>query len=188
LARQHQEAIWARQLTVNRLRSVFLEFYPNALAAFPILTHKAALAILAAVPTPGAALKLARKRVVTLLQRSGRGDRAGLADSILANLRQPSLRQPPTVEDALGRAVKGLVSVINSMESAIADLESAMTIAFNAHQSATSRAWRSVTELRRAVFNYVQGWYNTRRLHSSLSYLSPAQWEALHRPTVTQAA
>jgi len=34
LARQHQEAIWARQLTVNRLRSVLLEFYPNAHKAF----------------------------------------------------------------------------------------------------------------------------------------------------------
>ena len=28
----------------------------------------------------------------------------------------------------------------------------------------------------------MEGWYNTRRLHSSLSYLSPAQWEALHHP------
>jgi len=49
----------------------------------------------------------------------------------------------------------------------------------------TTRAWRSVTELRRAVFNYIEGWYNTRRLHSSLSYLSPAQWEAAHGPNLT---
>ena len=47
----------------------------------------------------------------------------------------------------------------------------------------TTRAWRSVAELRRAVFNYIEGWYNTRRLHSPLSYLSPAQWEAAHRST-----
>jgi putative transposase len=52
----------------------------------------------------------------------------------------------------------------------------------------TTRAWRSVTELRRADFNYIEGWYNTRRLHSSLSYLSPAQWEAAHRIAVAQAA
>ena len=89
LARQHQEAIWAGQLTVNRLRSVFLEFYPNALAAFPILTHKAALEVLGAAPTPGMALKLTRKRVVTLLQRSGRGDRPGLADTIIVKLGSP---------------------------------------------------------------------------------------------------
>ena len=43
LARQHQEAIWARQHTVNRLRSLLVEYYPNALKAFPNLTHRAAL-------------------------------------------------------------------------------------------------------------------------------------------------
>ena len=52
----------------------------------------------------------------------------------------------------------------------------------------TTRPWRSVTELRRAVFNYIEGWYNTRRLHSSLSYLSPAQWEAVHRTPAAEAA
>jgi hypothetical protein len=52
LARQHQEAIWSRQAAVNRLRSLLVEFYPNALTAFPNLTHKAALEVLAATPTP----------------------------------------------------------------------------------------------------------------------------------------
>jgi transposase InsO family protein len=28
----------------------------------------------------------------------------------------------------------------------------------------TTRPWRSVTELRRAIFNYIEGWYHTRRL------------------------
>lgn len=40
LARQHQEAIWVRQATVSRLRSLLIEYYPNALTAFPILTHR----------------------------------------------------------------------------------------------------------------------------------------------------
>ena len=39
LARQHQEAIWALHQTVSRLRSVLLEFYPQALQAFPNLQH-----------------------------------------------------------------------------------------------------------------------------------------------------
>jgi transposase InsO family protein len=52
----------------------------------------------------------------------------------------------------------------------------------------TTRAWRSVAELRRAVFDYIEGWYNPYRLHSSIGYLSPAQWEATYRNTVTQAA
>jgi transposase len=61
-ARQHQEAIWARQATVNRLRSLLVEFYPNALEAFPNLTHKAALEIIAAAPNPVAGAKLTRSR------------------------------------------------------------------------------------------------------------------------------
>jgi transposase len=136
LARQHQEAIWARQLTVNRLRSVLLEFFPNALAAFPVLTHKAALEVLAATPSPAVALKLTHKRVVVLLRRSGRGDRPGLAESILDELQEPALRQPARVEAALGRAVAGLVSVIRSMEATIADLEAAMAIEFESHELA----------------------------------------------------
>jgi Transposase len=70
LARQHQEAIWALHQTVSRLRSVLLEFYPQALQAFPNLTHKAALTVLAAAPTPASSRQLTRRRVVTLLQRS----------------------------------------------------------------------------------------------------------------------
>jgi transposase len=34
LARQHQEAIWAMHQTTSRLRSVLLEFYPQAIEAF----------------------------------------------------------------------------------------------------------------------------------------------------------
>jgi transposase InsO family protein len=41
-----------------------------------------------------------------------------------------------------------------------------------------TRAWPTREGLRRAVFDYIEGWYNTRRLHSSLGYLSPAEYEA----------
>jgi transposase InsO family protein len=30
-----------------------------------------------------------------------------------------------------------------------------------------------------AIFDYIEGWYNTRRLYSYLGYLSPAQYESL---------
>lgn len=136
LARQHQEAIWARQLTVNRLRSVLGEFYVNALNAFPNLTHKAALEVLGAAPTPGQGEKLTHRRVVTLLRRSGRGDRAGVAETIVARLHEPALRQPPRIEAALGHAVSGLVKIIDTMQDVIADLEAAMTAEFEQHPSA----------------------------------------------------
>jgi transposase InsO family protein len=41
-----------------------------------------------------------------------------------------------------------------------------------------TRAWPTRAGLRAAVFDYIGGWYNTRRLHSSLRHLSPAEYEA----------
>jgi transposase InsO family protein len=52
-----------------------------------------------------------------------------------------------------------------------------------------TRAWPTRAGLRAAVFDYIEGWYNTRRLHSSLGYMSPAEYEAhIHHNAVRQAA
>jgi len=51
-----------------------------------------------------------------------------------------------------------------------------------------TRAWPTRVGLRREIFDYIEGWYNVRRLHSSLNYCSPAEWEAIHRNAVDQAA
>ncbi|MFI1382928.1 transposase [Embleya sp. NPDC020886] len=40
------------------------------------------------------------------------------------------------------------------------------------------RRWPSRTAARAAVFEYVESWYNLRRLHSSLGYRSPVEYEA----------
>jgi len=42
-----------------------------------------------------------------------------------------------------------------------------------------TRCWPTRAGLRRSVFEYIEGWYNTQRLHSSLGYRSPADYEAL---------
>ena len=39
------------------------------------------------------------------------------------------------------------------------------------------RAWRTRRELETAVFAWIEGWYNRRRLHSTLGYLSPVDYE-----------
>lgn len=44
-----------------------------------------------------------------------------------------------------------------------------------------TRPWPTLAALRPAVFDYIEGWYNTRRLHSSLGYRSPAEYEATVR-------
>ncbi|MEV6930163.1 IS3 family transposase [Dactylosporangium sp. NPDC051485] len=40
------------------------------------------------------------------------------------------------------------------------------------------RAWPTRTTVRKAIFEYIEGWYNThRRRHSSLGYQSPTAYE-----------
>jgi transposase InsO family protein len=43
-------------------------------------------------------------------------------------------------------------------------------------ECATSR-FTSKAEARTALFEYIEGWYNRQRLHSSLDYLSPVEYE-----------
>jgi hypothetical protein len=43
-------------------------------------------------------------------------------------------------------------------------------------------SFRTPAEARQAVFRYIEGWYNPRRRHSSLDYLSPEKFEAKHWP------
>ena len=50
-----------------------------------------------------------------------------------------------------------------------------------------TRSWPTRDALRAAIFDYIEGWYNTRRLHSSLGYRSPAKYEALVRQNGDQA-
>ncbi len=38
--------------------------------------------------------------------------------------------------------------------------------------------WTTHAEARKAIFRYIEGWYNRERLHSSLGYMSPVVYEA----------
>ena len=136
LARQHQEAIWALHQTLSRFRSVLLEFYPQALQAFPNLKHKAALTILAAAPTPELGLKLTTSKVVKLLHRCGRRNDPALVEQILQALKAPALRQPAPVEKALGETVTGLLSIITAMQTAVEQLQTALAAEFDVHHLA----------------------------------------------------
>lgn len=133
LARQHQEAIWALHQTTSRLRSVLLEFYPQALKAFPKLTHHAATTILGAAPTPAAGSRLTRRRVEALLRKCGRRNDPALVDHVLTALKAPTLRQPPAVEEALGLATRGLLEIISSMRSSVDALEAELAREFGRH-------------------------------------------------------
>jgi transposase len=115
---------------------VLLEFYPQALQAFPNLKHKAALTVLAAAPTPAAGQRLTRGRVVALLRRSGRGNHPALVEQILTDLHTPALGQPPRVEEAYGHTVRGLVAIVIAMGQAVDDLETELAREFDQHPQA----------------------------------------------------
>jgi putative transposase len=52
-----------------------------------------------------------------------------------------------------------------------------------------TRSWPTIAGLRPAVFEFIEGWYNTRRLHGSLGCRSPSEYEAtIHQDTAAQAA
>lgn len=46
--------------------------------------------------------------------------------------------------------------------------------------------WTTRPELAAAIFEWIEGWYNPRRRHTSIKNLSPAEFETLH--TADQAA
>jgi len=52
------------------------------------------------------------------------------------------------------------------------------------------RPWPTRTAAHKAIFNWIEGWYNTRRRHSTLDYLSPAAYEArlTEQPALRQVA
>lgn len=41
--------------------------------------------------------------------------------------------------------------------------------------------FRSHAEAQAAIFEFIEGWYNPKRRHSSIGYLSPIQFERHHQ-------
>ena len=51
------------------------------------------------------------------------------------------------------------------------------------------QSWATKAQIRRAVFEFIEVFYNRQRLHSSLDYLSPAEYESrIHHHKEVQAA
>lgn len=48
--------------------------------------------------------------------------------------------------------------------------------------------WHTKEEARRAIFRYIETWYNRKRRHSTLGYLSPAAYEAQVQERLQEAA
>jgi transposase InsO family protein len=48
--------------------------------------------------------------------------------------------------------------------------------------------WPTKAKAHKAIFEYIEGWYNTRRLHSSLGYLSPTAYETVRHHSADRVA
>ena len=42
------------------------------------------------------------------------------------------------------------------------------------------RSWTTRQELASAIFEWIEAWYNPRRRHSLIAYLSPVEYERLY--------
>ncbi len=47
--------------------------------------------------------------------------------------------------------------------------------------------WATRADLGSAIFEWIEAFYNPRRRHSALGYLSPVQFEELHTTALTAA-
>ena len=50
------------------------------------------------------------------------------------------------------------------------------------HEWTNHRTYNNLEDVRRSVFIYIESFYNPVRLHQTLGYLSPDQYEAEHAP------
>jgi putative transposase len=77
-------------------------------------------------------------------------------------------------------AAEGIVASMGSVGDALDNAMCESLIGTMKVEKLDRQRWRSVEDVRAAVFDWVEAWYNRRRRHSSLGYLSPLEYESQH--------
>jgi hypothetical protein len=134
LARAHQNLIWERTRSTNRLRNSLLEFFPAALEAFDNLASKDALAVLTKASTPAAAARLSVAQIRSALRAGGRQRNLDTkAAEIQALLREPHLETSEAVAGAFGVTTASAVAVISEINRQVAAIETELANHFEQH-------------------------------------------------------
>lgn len=137
LARGHQNLIWERTRHTLRLRAALREYYPAALAAFPDLADRDAVAVLGKAPAPADGARLSLSAIRAVLQRAGR--RRNLDDrarQITTALRTEHLCAADAVTAAFAATTTAAVGIIAEVNRQIADLEVKLDDHFEQHPDA----------------------------------------------------
>jgi putative transposase len=77
-------------------------------------------------------------------------------------------------------AAEGIVASMGTVGDALDNAMCESLIGTMKIEKLNRQQWRSVEDLRAAVFERIESWYNRRRRHSSLGYLSPLEFESQH--------
>jgi putative transposase len=85
---------------------------------------------------------------------------------------------------AFGRRLRA-AGILSSMGTVGDALDNAMAESFFGTlqlELLDRRHWETRAELASAIFEYIEAFYNPKRRHSSLGYLTPSEFEDLHSP------
>lgn len=77
-------------------------------------------------------------------------------------------------------AAEGIVTSMGTVGDALDNAMCESLIGTMKIEKLNRQPWRSVEDVRAAVFEWAETWYNRRRRHSSLGYLSPLEFESQH--------
>ena len=77
-------------------------------------------------------------------------------------------------------AAEGIVASMGSVGDALDNAMCESLIGTMKIEKLDRQPWRSIEDVRAGVFDWIETWYNRRRRHSSLGYLSPLEYESQH--------
>lgn len=137
----HWHARRDQRLYDNRLRSALREYYPAAIQAWTKLPGRTlrpeARALLQVAPTPHAAARLRWSKISRTLADAGRTRQVvEHTDRLHALLREPALRQPSEVEQAMGERMLAILAQLDQVCRVADDLTARLTEMFAGHPHA----------------------------------------------------
>ena len=134
--RTRDDLVDLRVAATNQLAALLDAHWPGAKAIFADVESPIALKFLTRYPTPAAAARLGKKRIAAFCAANGYSGRRP-ADQLLARLRNaPAGTTNPALTDAVRHTVLAMVTVLTALNTAIKDLDRAVTTQLGEHPDA----------------------------------------------------